>query len=51
VAGERGDVVQAAQLERRARELYRAIPRDELSRPTLELLAAFPLAHTDNEQD
>jgi hypothetical protein len=43
VATERGEVVRAAQLQLRARELYRVVVRGELSPQTLELLADHPL--------
>ena len=43
VATERGQVVRAAQLQLRARELYRVVVRGELSPQTLELLTNHPL--------
>lgn len=42
IATERGQVAEAARLQARARELYGVIPRDELSRAALELLATRP---------
>lgn len=42
IAAERGHVAEAAQLQTRARELHGVIPRDELSRAALELLATRP---------